>query len=89
MHHLTAVPIVAVKDTRDIDVHYVALLQGTAVRDSVADDLVDGGANAFGKRGVPIIQWSRSGSGFYVQLVGIAVKFISRHPSLCARTGLF
>src|SRR5690606_23654955 len=58
--HFAGVAVEAILDDRHVDIDDVAVLQDLFVAgDTVADHMVDGGADGFGKASV--VQWRRNG----------------------------
>ncbi len=82
--HLAGVPMVAILDDGNIDVDNVAVLELLDARDTVADHVVDGRADGFGKS--LVIQGRRDGFlGIDDIVVADAVKLIRGDPGLYVR----
>ena len=82
--HFTGVAVKAVFDDRDIDIDDVALLKNLVARNSVADHVVDRGADGFGK--AFIVEWGRDGLLLvYDVIVANAVEFAGTDTGLHMR----
>src|SRR5690606_38856909 len=87
MEHLAGVTVVAILDHSDIDIHRVAILQRLVVGNTMADHVIERGADGLGEGDatVPAAVVQRRGNGFLFiddEVVTTLVQLIGGHARL-------